>query len=105
MKIPKKLAKKGNISLKDWLKVKYKTLKAKRKFERAVEEARIGVLISKLRVRHRLTQKQLAKILHTKQQYISRIEQPDNRSITVDTLIRIGRALNEKLEIRYHPAY
>jgi len=74
-------------------------------FRRAFEEekiyAELAVSIAKIREKEGLTQQELARAINTTQQNISRIEDPDNESLTLATLIRIARALHKHLQIKF----
>lgn len=69
-------------------------------FERAEAKRKIAQEIAALRKAHHLTQTQLANELKTKQQVISRLENPaDKRMPSFELLDRIAKALNRKLVI------
>ena len=61
-----------------------------------------GELVRRVRVRHHVTQKELAQRAHTAQSAISRIE-CDRISPTVDTLSGLLRALGEELTLEARP--
>ena len=63
----------------------------------------IAYKIMILRKARHLTQAQLAKRVRTKQQTISRLEDPRNEKITVATLNKIALALKAKLSIDFIP--
>ena len=73
-------------------------------FREAFEEeeifASIAIELARLREKEGLTQQELARLLHTSQQTISRLEDPDNTSCTVKTLVKIAHAMHKELEIR-----
>ncbi len=56
--------------------------------------------IIELRERSHMTQTELARRLHTKQQVISRMEQ-DQYKPSLTTLEKVARIFNKKLEIRF----
>ncbi|MBU2574738.1 MAG: helix-turn-helix transcriptional regulator [Elusimicrobia bacterium] len=56
--------------------------------------------IAVLRERSHMTQAELARRLHTKQQVISRMEQ-DRYKPSLTTLEKVARIFNKKLEIRF----
>lgn len=56
-----------------------------------------------LRKKAGLTQTQLAKLVHTKQANISRIESADYESYTWKTLEKITKALKARIEVRVVP--
>lgn len=97
----KKFGKTEHISFKKWIKEKYKTRAEKKRFENELVQVRIAHDISKLREQRGFSQKKLAKLLHTKQQYISRIEQPDRINITIQTLSRLADIFHKKLVVGF----
>ena len=69
-------------------------------FERAEAKRKIAQEIAALRKANHLTQEQLAKEVGTRQQVISRIENPnDKRMPSLEFLDRIAKALNKRLVI------
>ncbi|MFA5780568.1 MAG: helix-turn-helix transcriptional regulator [Elusimicrobiota bacterium] len=60
----------------------------------------VALQITELRERHRLSQKELAKKLHTTQQTISKIENPDN-NVTIGTLEKIANIFDRKLIVKF----
>ncbi|MBI3087536.1 MAG: helix-turn-helix domain-containing protein [Candidatus Omnitrophica bacterium] len=74
-------------------------------FRKAYEEeglfVELAVQIAHLRQRKGVTQRQLAKRLHTSQQTISRLESPRNGSLSLRTLIRIAHALGKELKVQF----
>ncbi|OGV99813.1 MAG: hypothetical protein A2W77_02450 [Nitrospinae bacterium RIFCSPLOWO2_12_39_16] len=69
-------------------------------FERAEAKRKIAQEIAALRKAHHLTQTQLAKEIKTKQQVISRLENPaDKRMPSFEFLDRIARVFNKRLII------
>jgi DNA-binding XRE family transcriptional regulator len=91
---------KKEYTLKDMEKELFKTKKAKKLYEKEVNRLRIAHQITELRERHHLTQKRLAKLLHTKQQVISRIEKY-NYKPSITTLEKIAEVFNKKLIIKF----
>jgi len=76
-----------------------------KEFKKAFDEeevtTRIAIQVAKLREKNNFTQKQLSRLLHTSQQNISRLENPDNRSITVSTLQKLARVYHKELVIQF----
>ena len=74
-------------------------------FRKAFDEeeiyATIAIQIAKSREKNKLTQVQLAKKMHTTQQTVSRLEDIDNKSYSIDTLIKAAHALNKKLQVKF----
>lgn len=69
-------------------------------FERAEGKRKIAQEIAALRKANHLTQEQLAKEVGTRQQVISRIENPnDKRMPSLEFLDRIAKAFNKRLII------
>ena len=72
-------------------------------FRKAFEEeeiyASLAIQIAKIREEGNLTQKELAKRLHTTQQTVSRLEDVDNRSYSLKTLVKLADALDKRLKV------
>ncbi|MFC1675236.1 helix-turn-helix domain-containing protein [Candidatus Omnitrophota bacterium] len=73
----------------------------KREFDREEVYANLAIQIAKLRQDNGFTQQELAEMLHTTQQTISRLEDPGNESFSVNTLIELAEALHKKLKIQF----
>jgi len=54
-----------------------------------------------LRARKGLSQKRLARLLHTSQQMVSRLEDPKNTSYSLRTLIKLAHALDKELKVEF----
>lgn len=61
--------------------------------------ASLAIQAAKIRQEEGLTQKELAKRLHTTQQTVSRLEDIHNKSYSLNTLIKLARALNKQLKV------
>ena len=72
----------------------------KKVFEEEEVYANMAITIARLRERSGISQNELARMVGTTQQTISRIEDPRNHSITVNTLVKIAGALGKKLQIK-----
>lgn len=59
----------------------------------------LAIQAAKIRQEEGLTQKELAKRLHTTQQTVSRLENIQNKSYSLTTLIKLARALNKHLKV------
>lgn len=74
-------------------------------FRKAFEEeetfASLAIQVAKLREEHNLTQKKLAKLLHTSQQNISRLEDPYNTSISLKTLVKLAHVFDKGLRVKF----
>ena len=79
-------------------------LKDKR-FKKAFDEedlfARLAIQIAKLREEQGLSQIDLAKRLRTSQQMVSRLEDIQNRSFSLRTLIKLAKAFHKKLDVEF----
>lgn len=71
--------------------------------DKAGEAWDIAFQIINLREKAGLTQKELAKLVGTKQSNIARLESADYTSYTRETLYKIAKALKARLEIRIVP--
>lgn len=73
------------------------------RFERAGEAWDVALRIAALRRRAGLSQKDLAKLLKTSQQQISRLESPGYEGHSLTTLRRVADALNARVRIVFEP--
>jgi antitoxin HicB len=64
------------------------------------EDVAIPLMIRQARMKHGLSQKELAKLLGISFQQLQKLETPGKSNPTVKTLAAISAALNETLEIR-----
>ena len=75
------------------------------KFQKHYEEERAALVlamkISQLREKKGLTQKDLAKLMGTSQQAVSRIESGEYEGFTLTTLEKIARATGTRLKIDF----
>ena len=85
----------------DRLKEELKNKEFKKAFDEEDVYARLAIQIAKLRERQGINQKDLARRLHTSQQMISRLEHPENGSLSVATLLKLAQAFHKKLDIRF----
>lgn len=74
-------------------------------FKKAFDEeeiyASLAIQIAKMRQKKKLTQRELARRLHTTQQTVSRLESPNNSSLTITTLLRLAQIFRKKLRVRF----
>ncbi|MCU0666280.1 MAG: helix-turn-helix transcriptional regulator [Candidatus Omnitrophica bacterium] len=74
-------------------------------FRKAYEEegiyVDIAVKIALLRKNNNYSQKDLAKLLRTTQQTVSRLENPRNNSLSINTLIRLAALFKKELRIEF----
>lgn len=78
------------------------------KFRRGfqIEYAKVLLIqrIAEMRKNSHLNQKVLAERMGVSQQVISRIETGDNDNLTIDTLMKLAKALGHKVKISFHKA-
>ena len=73
------------------------------RFERAGEAWDVALQIAALREQAGLSQKELAKLLKTSQQQISRLESPDYEGHSLATLRRIAEVLHARVRVVFEP--
>lgn len=73
------------------------------RFERAGEAWDVALQIAVLRQRAGLSQKELAKILKTSQQQISRLESPGYEGHSLSMLRRVAEALHAHIRVVFEP--
>lgn len=88
------------IKFKDYLKKELKNPEFKNVFDEEEIYASLAIQIAKIREKEGLTQKELARRLHTTQQTVSRLEDIHNKSYSLQTLIKLSQALNKRLEVK-----
>lgn len=89
--------------MKDWNELKREWLKDpefKKLYEESQPEFEIAKAIIRARIDRKMTQKELAKRMHTTQSVISRVEQAGT-SPSISFLKRAAKALNASLQIRF----
>lgn len=91
------------VSFREHLKRRLKDRAFRKAYDECDSEVRLAVAIAEAREKAGLTQAALAKMLHTKQTNISRIER-GAQNITVGTLEKIAQALHRRLDIQFGPA-
>jgi len=89
------------ISLKSVLHNELKNDEVKKAFDEEDVFADIAIQVARMREKEDLTQGQLARRIHTKQQAISRIESLSYRGYSVRTLSRIVRAMKRGLKVEF----
>jgi DNA-binding XRE family transcriptional regulator len=92
---------KGVRKFSQYLKKELKHKEFRKEFEEEEIFANLAIQIAKLREAEGYTQKDLAKMLHTTQQTVSRLEDPDNSRISLTTLIKLARAFKRGLKIQF----
>ena len=83
----------------DRLKEDLKEPQFKKAFDREEIFASLAIQIARIRQSHGLSQKELARRLHTTQQTVSRLEDTNNQSYSLNTLIKLAGVLRKKLKI------
>jgi transcriptional regulator with XRE-family HTH domain len=73
------------------------------RFERAGKGWELALQIAALRQKAGLSQKELAKLLGTSQQQVSRLESPEYHGHSLNTLQRLAEVLNAKLRVEFQP--
>jgi transcriptional regulator with XRE-family HTH domain len=73
------------------------------RFERAGEAWEVALQISKLRQKAGLSQKELAKLLKTSQQQISRLESPGYEGHSLSMLRRVAEVLHARVRVVFEP--
>ena len=73
------------------------------RFERAGEAWDVALQLAALREQAGLSQKDLARLLNTSQQQISRLESPGYEGHSLSTLRRIARALHARVRVVFEP--
>lgn len=83
----------------DRLKEDSKNIEFKKAFEREEIFACLAIQIARSREKQGLSQKDLARRLKTTQQTVSRIENVGNRSLSLNTLLKLAGVLHKQLKI------
>ncbi len=84
---------------KDYLKEELKDPEFKKTFDQEEIFAELAIQIAKFRQASGLSQKVLAKRLHTTQQTVSRLESTNNRSLSLNTLVKLAEVLHRRLRV------
>ena len=90
---------KGVRRFRDRLKKDLRDPEFRKAFDEEEVYASLAIQIAKIRQKKNLTQQELAKRLQTTQQNISRLEDIDNRSCSLKTLIKVARMLDKRLKV------
>ena len=89
--------------MKDWNELKKKWLKNpefRKLYEESQPEFEIAKAIIRVRIENKITQKELAKRMHTTQSVISRVEQA-RTSPSISFLKRLAQALGTSLSVQF----
>jgi DNA-binding XRE family transcriptional regulator len=89
------------VKFKDYLKEELKDPEFREAFDEEEVYASLAIQIAKIRQKKKLTQKELAKRLHTTQQTISRLENIYNKSYSLQTLIKLARILDKRVSVKF----
>ena len=90
---------KGVRRFKDRLKKDLRDPEFRRAFDEEEVCVSLAIQIAKIRQKKNITQQELARRLQTTQQNISRLEDIDNRSCSLTTLIKVAHALDKRLKV------
>ena len=90
---------KGVRRFKDRLKRDLRDPEFRKAFDEEEVCASLAIQIAKIRQKKDLTQQELAKRLQTTQQTISRLEDINNRSLSLKTLIKVAHVLDKRLKV------
>jgi len=90
---------KGVRRFKDRLKKDLRDPEFRKAFDEEEVCVSLAIQIAKIRQKRNITQQELARRLGTTQQNISRLEDIDNRSYSLRTLIKVARVLDKRLKV------
>jgi len=90
---------KGVRRFKDRLKKDLRDPEFRKAFDEEEVYISLAIQIAKIRQKRNITQQELARRLETTQQNISRLEDIDNRSYSLRTLIKVARVLDKRLKV------
>ena len=92
---------KGGRRFRDYLKEQLKDQAVREAYEEEGLFVELAIQIGRLRQRRGLSQRALAKRLHTSQQTISRLESPRNGSLSLRTLVKLAHALGKEVKVQF----
>ena len=92
---------KGGRRFRDYLKEQLKDPAVREAYEEEGLFVELAIQIGQLRQRRGLSQRALAKRLHTSQQTISRLESPRNGSLSLRTLVKLAHALGKEVKVQF----
>ena len=87
-------------SFQDFLKEQLKDPVVRQAYEEEGPFVELAIQVAHLRQQKGLTQRQLAKRLHTSQQTVSRLESPKNGSLSLRTIMKLARALGKDVKVQ-----
>ncbi|MBA3052819.1 MAG: helix-turn-helix transcriptional regulator [Candidatus Omnitrophota bacterium] len=85
----------------DRLKEELKSGEFSVEFKKEYDLVKLGVTLVELRKAQGLTQRQLAKLIHTSQQAISKLENAEGSGCNISTLTKIAAATNTHLKLSF----
>jgi len=92
---------KGAVKFSDYLNKQLKNKTFKKAFDDEEAYSLLAIQIAKLRENNGYSQKDLALIVSTTQQTVSRLEDRQNKSLSLGTLIKLAHAFHKKLKISF----
>jgi len=92
---------KGVVKFSDYLKEALKNKAVRKAFNEEEVYCTLAIQIAKLREKNGYSQQELARVLRTTQQTVSRLEGRNNKSLSLNTLIRLAQAFHRKLKIQF----
>jgi DNA-binding XRE family transcriptional regulator len=92
---------KGARKFSGYLREQLKDEEFKKSFEEEDIYADLAIEIARLRNERGLSQGDLARLLNTTQQNVSRLENPHNKSFSIMTLIKLARAFHKNVRIQF----
>lgn len=84
-----------------YFKVQMADPEVRRLVDEELKTLRVGVQLARLRQQRGLTQTQLAARVHMSAPNISRIERSPSQNLTLGTLVKLARALDHDVAIRF----
>ena len=92
---------KSAVKFSDYLEEQLKNKTFKKAFDDEEVYSSLAIQIAKLRENNGYSQQELARIVRTTQQTVSRLEGIQNKSLSLGTLIKLARAFHRKLQIQF----
>jgi DNA-binding XRE family transcriptional regulator len=92
---------KGAVKFSDYLNEQLKNKTFKKAFDDEEIYSSLAIQIARLREDNGYSQQDLARIVRTTQQTVSRLEDTQNKSLSLGTLIKLARAFHRKLRIQF----
>ncbi len=92
---------KGARKFRDYLTEQLKDPAVREAYEEEGLFVELAIQVAHLRQQKGLTQRELAKRLHTSQQTVSRLESPKNGSLSLRTLVKLAHALGKDVKVQF----